>query len=109
KLGRRMAPLSLPQGVTGRYILFASVYLFLRPAPEGRNGACIHSPNSCAPLYERPTRRGRRWLARVHRPVAQGSASAGRYTVDLIFVRLLFVLVVGATCYVIEPFNLTRS
>jgi uncharacterized protein YacL len=29
--------------------------------------------------------------------------------VDIIFVRLLFVLVVGATCYVIEPFNLTRS
>jgi uncharacterized protein YacL len=28
--------------------------------------------------------------------------------VDLIFVRLLFVLVVGATCYVIEPFNLPR-
>jgi uncharacterized protein YacL len=27
--------------------------------------------------------------------------------VDLIFVRLLFVLVVGATCFVIEPFNLT--
>jgi uncharacterized protein YacL len=28
--------------------------------------------------------------------------------VDIIFVRLLFVLVVGATCFVIEPFNLTR-
>ena len=27
---------------------------------------------------------------------------------DLIFVRLLFVLVVAATCFVIEPFNLTR-
>ena len=27
---------------------------------------------------------------------------------DIIFVRLLFVLVVGATCFVIEPFNLTR-
>jgi uncharacterized protein YacL len=28
--------------------------------------------------------------------------------VDIIFVRLLFVIVVGATCFVIEPFNLTR-
>ena len=27
---------------------------------------------------------------------------------DLIFVRLLFVIVVGATCFVIEPFNLPR-
>ena len=27
---------------------------------------------------------------------------------DIIFVRLLFVLVVAATCFVIEPFNLTR-
>jgi len=29
--------------------------------------------------------------------------------VDIIFVRLLFVLVVAATCYVIEPFNLPRA
>ena len=36
-------------------------------------------------------------------------ASAGRYTVDIIFVRLLFILVVGATCFVIEPFNLSRN
>jgi len=28
--------------------------------------------------------------------------------VDLIFVRLLFIIVVGATCFVIEPFNLPR-
>ena len=28
---------------------------------------------------------------------------------DIIFVRLLFVLVVAATCFVIEPFNLPRS
>ena len=27
---------------------------------------------------------------------------------DIVFVRLLFVIVVGATCFVIEPFNLTR-
>src|SRR6202008_1423893 len=35
-------------------------------------------------------------------------ASAGRFTVDLILVRLFFILVVGATCFIIEPFNLTR-
>jgi uncharacterized protein YacL len=28
--------------------------------------------------------------------------------VDIVFVRLLFIIVVGATCFVIEPFNLTR-
>src|SRR4029077_4982953 len=77
KLGRRIAPLSLPQGATQRYILFASVYLVLRSAPEGRNGACIHSPNSCAPLSETPPRRGRRRLARVHRPVTQGKCIRG--------------------------------
>ena len=28
---------------------------------------------------------------------------------DIVLVRLLFVIVVGATCFVIEPFNLTRA
>jgi uncharacterized protein YacL len=28
--------------------------------------------------------------------------------VDIVFVRLLFIIVVGATCFVIEPFGLTR-
>ena len=28
---------------------------------------------------------------------------------DLILVRLFFIIVVGATCYIIEPFNLSRS
>src|SRR6478736_6470709 len=51
---------------------------------------------------------GRRGKARVQHPVAWGSASAGRYTVDIVFVRLLFIIVVGATCFVIEPFALTR-
>jgi uncharacterized protein YacL len=36
-------------------------------------------------------------------------ASAGRYTVDIVLVRLLFVVVVAVTCFVIEPFNLTRN
>src|SRR5258708_23563165 len=36
-------------------------------------------------------------------------ASAGRFTVDLILVRLLFVIVVAVTCFVIEPFGQTRN
>jgi len=35
-------------------------------------------------------------------------AFAGEVAVDIIFVRLLLVLVVAITCYVIEPFGLTR-
>jgi uncharacterized protein YacL len=30
------------------------------------------------------------------------------FTVDIILVRLLFVILVAATCFIIEPFNLTR-
>ena len=51
-------------------------------------------------------------LARVHRLVvwAYGQlASAGRFTVDIILVRLLFLIVVAVTCFVIEPFGLTRN
>src|ERR1700719_3803632 len=54
---------------------------------------------------------GRR-LARVHRLVvwAYGQlASAGRSTVDIIVVRLLFLIVVAVTCYVIEPFGQPRN
>jgi uncharacterized protein YacL len=38
-----------------------------------------------------------------------GFCIRGRFTVDLILVRLLFVIVVAVTCYVIEPFGLTRN
>ncbi len=38
-----------------------------------------------------------------------GAASGGGYIVDLIFVRLLFVIVVSVTCYVIAPFGLPRN
>jgi uncharacterized protein YacL len=37
------------------------------------------------------------------------SASAGRFTVDLIVVRLLFVVVVAITCFVIDPFGQPRN
>jgi len=47
--------------------------------------------------------------ARVHEPKLLGKpASAGRFTVDIILVRLLFVVVVALTCFAIEPFNLPR-
>src|SRR5579871_57633 len=47
--------------------------------------------------------------ARVHEPKLLGKpASAGRFTVDIIFVRLLFVVVVALTCFAIEPFNVPR-
>src|SRR5271163_865427 len=38
-----------------------------------------------------------------------GAASGGGHTVDLILVRLLFVIVVAVTCYVIAPFGLPRN
>src|SRR6201987_2117646 len=47
-----------------------------------------------------------------HGCITQGQrevASAGRFTVVLILVRLFFVVVVAVTCYVIEPFNLPRT
>jgi uncharacterized protein YacL len=37
------------------------------------------------------------------------SASAGRFTVDIIVVRLLFLIIVAVTCYIIEPFGQTRN
>jgi uncharacterized protein YacL len=53
-------------------------------------------------------RRGRREKARVHNPGHKGkAASAGRFTVDIIFVRLLFVIVVAVTCFAIGPFGLS--
>ena len=61
---------------------------------------------------ERPIpARGGVELARVHRLSSMGiwaSASAGRFTVDIIVVRLFFLVIVAVTCYVIEPFGLTR-
>jgi uncharacterized protein YacL len=45
-------------------------------------------------------------MARVHRPAARESAFAGRYTVDIIFVRLVFIIVVAITCFVIQPFGM---
>src|SRR6202161_1024684 len=38
-----------------------------------------------------------------------GKLHPRRFTVDIIFVRLLFVIVVAVTCFVIEPFGLTRN
>jgi uncharacterized protein YacL len=38
-----------------------------------------------------------------------GKLHPRRFTVDIIFVRLLFVIVVAVTCFVIAPFGLTRN
>ena len=52
------------------------------------------------------SRQGRRGRARVHNPVPKGYAAfAGEFTVDIILVRLLFVVVVAVTCYIIQPFG----
>src|SRR5213082_2577900 len=59
-------------------------------------------------VSERPIPLGRRRAARMHFPGSWATCIRGRFTVDIVFVRLLFVIVVGATCFVIEPFNLTR-
>jgi uncharacterized protein YacL len=49
------------------------------------------------------SRRGGEESARVHEP--SRACIRGEVAVDLIFVRLLFVLVVAVTCYVIQPFG----
>src|SRR5437763_11284223 len=59
-------------------------------------------------VSERPIPLGRRRAARMHFPGSWATCIRGRFTVDIVFVRLLFVIVVGATCFVIEPFALTR-
>src|ERR1700680_3049394 len=38
-----------------------------------------------------------------------GKRIRGGFTVDIIVLRLLFLLVVAVTCYVIEPFGQTRD
>jgi hypothetical protein len=40
-----MAPSSIPQGVTVRYILLALALLFFRPAPERPERGVLSSPN----------------------------------------------------------------
>jgi uncharacterized protein YacL len=45
---------------------------------------------------------------RCIRPSFSASRIGGGHTVDLILVRLLFIIVVSAACYFIEPFRLAR-
>src|ERR1700683_3408619 len=44
-------------------------------------------------------------MSPMHPPEFGGAASGGGPIMDLIFVRLLFVIVVSVTCYVIAPFG----
>jgi uncharacterized protein YacL len=65
-----------------------------------------------APHCERPiSAGGGEEAARVHRPVvwAYGQTASAEVTLDLIFVRLLFVIVVAVTCFVIAPFGQPRN
>src|SRR5579862_3769905 len=88
--------------------------LFPRLSPNRPGRGTHSSPNSCASRMR--TRKpilapGRRELARVHALVVwayRQAASAGRFTVDIIVVRLLFIIVVAITCFLIEPFGQTR-
>src|SRR5579863_9884114 len=75
-------------------------------APSGRDGARL-IPYSCAPRIRKANSRlGGGKGRRVHSPSTPGKvASAGRFAVDLILVRLLFVAVVAVTCFVIQPFG----
>jgi len=54
---------------------------------------------------ERPTRRGRRGKGSGASSGSKGKCIRGGYTVDIIFVRLLFIFVVAVTCFVIQPFG----
>src|SRR5258708_9656475 len=63
-------------------------------------------------MREADSRRGRRGSGTGASLVvwAYGrSASAGRFTVDLILVRLLFIAVVAVTCFLIAPFGRTPA
>src|SRR3984885_6998725 len=71
-------------------------------------GRGVHSsPNSCAPrmlICRFPPGAARTWHRRIQ-PENGDTATGGGSTVDLILIRLLFVIVVSATCYVIAPFG----
>src|SRR5437660_464207 len=74
----------------------------------GRDGAYIHSPNSCAPrmlICRFPPGAAWKWR-RCISPEFRRNCVGGGSIVDLILVRLLFVLVVAVTSYVIQPFGL---
>jgi len=47
-------------------------------------------------------------MAPVHHASGSAGLHPGEVIVDLIFVRLLFVIVVAAACYFIEPFQLSK-
>ena len=56
------------------------------------------------------SRRGRRGKGTAASSQIRGNAaSARRFAVDIIFVRLLFIIVVAVTCFLIGPFGQTRN
>src|SRR5580698_4079758 len=97
----------------GRYILFCVSLLISWPEPlTGRDGAHLLSPDSCAPrMNERPVpaRGGEEAGTGAFASTRVGTCIRGGITVDLVLVRLLFVIVITITCYVIEPFGLPQK
>jgi uncharacterized protein YacL len=59
-------------------------------------------------LQGRVPPRGGAEAARVHPADWRARLHPGRCFVDIVFIRLLFVVVVAVTCFVIEPFNVPR-
>src|ERR1039457_5498422 len=78
--------------------------------PRAGDGAYIHPPYSCAPRIQiclfpsGAARKKHRCIA----PSVWRHGVGGGSTVDLILVRLLFVIVVSVACYFIEPFRLSK-
>jgi uncharacterized protein YacL len=54
------------------------------------------------------SRRGGEEKARVQHAGGMARLCPGRLAVDIVFIRLLFVVVVAVTCFVIAPFHLPR-
>src|SRR5450755_561931 len=107
--GLRPFPTSSPQV----YTLVVGL-LTARPMPHGAGTGrtfipLIHARPACkreGPIPSGATAIRHGCIALVLWAYGQ-TASAGRFTVDLIFVRLLFITVVAFTCFEIGPFGLT--
>ena len=83
-------------------------FLITQPSPMGRDGALVSFPYSWAlRMRKADSRRGGAEEARVQLDLVAAfqRLHPGEGAVDIIFVRLLFVVVVAVTCFVIKPFG----
>jgi len=91
------------------YTLGVGLMRFL-PATPPRAGTghtfipLILAPHVDWPIPAGAARAGTGTLRKIWRSCIPG----GRFTVELVFVRLLFIIVVSVTCYVIGPFGLPQ-